>query len=952
MEPSSKWFEVSVLQAALRDSLDATNENALDNIRIAIDAIESRGSVETTEASLTNVGAAVFFKCIVQAYAVKVFKTKTTACGPLARILYWFATNVSSKQRRVIHEVLFYEKEYDASRLQAAVVVKKKEGKMKLQRDIKKPSPAVLLDLLAIRDLTDQETEAVLNLLLCVIKRDSDSDEGMMSSKSRTGESNIENEILVSRELLSLFLGRPLIADMSHGGTSAQITEDIRADEEIDVSHLDSGPSEDQEGEHGLHSLSDTLLLTAMNNCQSEDAFSAFLFNLDALYRGSVVLKKPQLHRILETMLSFEAVDASAVLLGGVKSYLVDNVALISDIAEYLFATPVLYLTSPTLSFDNICGLISFCAERLVSETPLRFPDVFNVFVKHSEAKDGNNQWICERLHLLSLFLSDEMESVPASNISEFFVESLFDVFLTLEDQMQWEDVENLHFDVFSDLRTITKYCHKNASFPVFSRLLKVSQLNSDVFARLSNEFCTHAIPHRWGNQPDTEDVTALLELCQVAQSESVEWLLMALESLLKSEAGRNEICNSKRSDADWMEVCGALLDTSSSEGCVVTNAVPVVVRLACTLDKDKCRHPINALMSEIEQFLCAEIQSDDFAAFLAVLADSSVSVLNDVIAAACSAAAGMERIEDIQFFSHLLNNLIDSSSEGAKPLKDALFSQLDELFGLMHDGAGKGRIDSLMELICLLLEDRNGLVNKDKAHPSDKHDGAIPPFSSARFPDGQGIQSESASLADMRRMIETFNRPNLSLESRDLRNTVLRTHTDPCNREEDDEAKFEESSMFLTATTEENIAMVQEVVADGNPVLLIGSTGVGKTATLTEVCRRKGVGFVRINMSSNLTPEDFLAKVTVGSGGEIVQELQPFAKSFEDGVWVLLDEMNLAEEGALKVVIDAMESGEIVICDKSSALSSTIVVKKHPDFRLFAAVKSAYQCSSERVRS
>ena len=937
MEPSSKWFELSVLQQALKDSLDATDDNALQHIRFAVDEIISRGSIETTETDLTSDGAAAFFQCILRAYAIRVFKKKTDACGPLARIFNWFVAKVSSKQRRAVYEVLFYQKEYDASKLSVTDVTKKRGSKTKLRKETDRPSAEVLLELLSIRNFTNQETEAVLNLLLCAISKDSDSDVNMMSSKPRTGENTIEDEIIASKELLSLFLNRSLISDVSHADTSAKITEEIQADGQIDVSQHDSESKEDQEADHGHESIPDTILVTAMNTCSSEEAFSAFLSNLNTLYNGSLVLKKPQLHRILEKMLSLEEVDASAFLLGGVKSELVDNVALLSDIAEYLFAAPVLYLTSPVLSFDNICGLISLCAEHIVLETPLRFPDVFSVFVKHSEVKDGNTQWICERLHLLSLFLSDETESVDASSISEVFVESLFAAFLTLEDQMHWEDEENLHFDVFADLTTIVEYCHKNASFPVFSSLLKVSQLNIDVFGKISNEFCSPGNLHRWANQPDTEDVIALLELCKVPQSESIEWVLMALESLLESEAGRSEIRNSLTSDADWIEVCEALLDTSS-DGSVTTDAVPALVRLACTLGKDKCIHPINALMSEIEQLLCAEIPSEDFAKFVTVLADLSADLPKEVIAAACNAAAGIESIEDVQFFSHLLTNLTDPSSEGTEPLKAALFSALGDLFSLMRESDERGRIDSLMEIICFILDDRNALVHKGEARPSDNY-AAIPPFSSARFPAGQGIQSETASLTDLRRMIETFERPNLSLESSDLRNAVLQTYRPPCKeKEEDGAAESKERSMILTATTEENIAMIQEVVADGNPVLLIGSTGVGKTATLTEVCRRRGVDFVRINMSSNLTPEDFLAKVTVDSSGKIVQELQPFADSFKNGVWVLLDEMNLAEEGALKVVIDAMESGEITVCDQSSALSSTTVIKKHPDFRLFAA--------------
>ncbi len=89
--------------------------------------------------------------------------------------------------------------------------------------------------------------------------------------------------------------------------------------------------------------------------------------------------------------------------------------------------------------------------------------------------------------------------------------------------------------------------------------------------------------------------------------------------------------------------------------------------------------------------------------------------------------------------------------------------------------------------------------------------------------------------------------------------------------------------------------------------------------------------------MSSNLTPDDFLGKLSITAGDVPDFTLQPFSKSFQNGDWVLLDEMNLAEEGALKVITDAMERGEIVLSDQSAADAATRVIKKDPRFRLFA---------------
>lgn len=82
----------------------------------------------------------------------------------------------------------------------------------------------------------------------------------------------------------------------------------------------------------------------------------------------------------------------------------------------------------------------------------------------------------------------------------------------------------------------------------------------------------------------------------------------------------------------------------------------------------------------------------------------------------------------------------------------------------------------------------------------------------------------------------------------------------------------------------------------------------------------------------------------------EFVNEVQPFAKSFRDGDWVLLDEMNLAEECALKVVMDAMETGQIVLQNQSSALNPTIRIERHKEFRLFATMNPWQAGKRERM--
>lgn len=121
----------------------------------------------------------------------------------------------------------------------------------------------------------------------------------------------------------------------------------------------------------------------------------------------------------------------------------------------------------------------------------------------------------------------------------------------------------------------------------------------------------------------------------------------------------------------------------------------------------------------------------------------------------------------------------------------------------------------------------------------------------------------------------------------------------------------------------------------------------------MTEVACRHKNSLVRINMSSAIISENFLSKLTVSVDDgktKFSNEIQPFAESFRKGRWVLLDELNLAEENVLKIVTDALETGQITIYDKSSALSPPIRIKQHKDFRLFATMNPWQAGKRERL--
>ena len=137
------------------------------------------------------------------------------------------------------------------------------------------------------------------------------------------------------------------------------------------------------------------------------------------------------------------------------------------------------------------------------------------------------------------------------------------------------------------------------------------------------------------------------------------------------------------------------------------------------------------------------------------------------------------------------------------------------------------------------------------------------------------------------------------------------------------------------------NVARILEAVHSPIPLLLEGATGVGKSATIQEAARVTGNALVRFNMSSRITIDDLLGKMalvtTPGGGEEDFQfQKQPFTGAYEQGKWLLLDELNLAPDNVLQCIETALDMGKLQLGGLSAF--STEAVQMHPNFRLFAA--------------
>ena len=151
-----------------------------------------------------------------------------------------------------------------------------------------------------------------------------------------------------------------------------------------------------------------------------------------------------------------------------------------------------------------------------------------------------------------------------------------------------------------------------------------------------------------------------------------------------------------------------------------------------------------------------------------------------------------------------------------------------------------------------------------------------------------------------------------------------------------------QQDRLVLTATARENVSKILEVLEDPIPILLEGSTGVGKSASVMEAAHQAGRTLVRYNMSSRVTIDDLLGKVSLVPDVETeTTRLQfldgPFTTAFARGYWILFDELNLAQDTVLQAIESALDTRQLTVSNSSSAEQPVLVYRMHSDFRLFA---------------
>ena len=946
-EIARKWLELNVLQTALKASVDGRIEQGLlKDARESVKSFIVSGSIEAGHNELTDLGSKAVMRCIVYAYAVRIFEQKGALCGPLARLLEWFVRQTDAETQRDFWDVLLFSRQYNASKLSVADVTngkyKRQEEKRKEQADL-----GILLELLSISQSMGQEDDAIVGLIEMALyeMRTYLTQSGSSSaSRGHGGVHRALQQVACSPELFTLFLSPLVVKTMSRGQTPPEQCLEISVEEMTELTWSDGRYDRGRHCTIGPRKRPDALIVDTLKSLPSRRDVAELISNLSDVYDSPSDFAKSQLcNKILKVIFCSDNVMMFDALCSTLQTTKRKNDALVLDILVCLFESSFLFGDLPALTMAHFSNLVSFCLRSIGQSIPQAAAETcFRSVTQFQPQTKKEKEWRFERLSLLRFFFAEDVALTLVTSLDADMFHSLGGLFLFLHRDPDLARLKEEAEKLSSTLKSLSHYCHYADRINVFPCLLHLAQENGGNFCVPLQNSCSLDMITKWTRRPRVDEVRMLVDLYLCHDDKEGTWLRSALSWLMESANGQQALQDAAIGESTWAEVRDRLLGLMNDVREQNIDSLLCLTRLVYLLLNLHPEIVVPTLKLVAHGIVHFEMPDDEFDLLMrAMTADlhRSDTVLKKMLSAAFDASLSEASLSDITFFDMLIAFVERQPAEDKGSLCRVIRQLLHKVFDLMEKDESEIQMGSLKKLVHLAIEGRTESGTEAETAVDSSQDIHMRPFFSATFPEGKTVQVDTASLDDVKKMANVFYRRQLNLASASLREEILLPPAEMKGTVEsaDDCSSKNATSLIRTPTTEENLQMIEEVVEYDRPVLLYGASGVGKTATLRELAERKGVNLVRLNMSSNLTPEDFLAKISFDLRGQIVLDVQPFARSFEKGDWVLLDEMNLAEESALKVVVDAVENGEIVLCDQSSALTPPRILKKHPNFRLFA---------------
>lgn len=122
--------------------------------------------------------------------------------------------------------------------------------------------------------------------------------------------------------------------------------------------------------------------------------------------------------------------------------------------------------------------------------------------------------------------------------------------------------------------------------------------------------------------------------------------------------------------------------------------------------------------------------------------------------------------------------------------------------------------------------------------------------------------------------------------------------------------------------------------IKTNKPVLLIGETGVGKTALIRYLASKTNNAFRRVNLNGQTSVDEFVGKTLLNKEGTYWID-GILTESLRKGYWLLLDEINSALPEVLFVLHSLLDDDRYIVLSENKGE----IVRPHPNFRLFCSM-------------
>jgi cobaltochelatase CobS len=126
----------------------------------------------------------------------------------------------------------------------------------------------------------------------------------------------------------------------------------------------------------------------------------------------------------------------------------------------------------------------------------------------------------------------------------------------------------------------------------------------------------------------------------------------------------------------------------------------------------------------------------------------------------------------------------------------------------------------------------------------------------------------------------------------------------------------------------------IAKAVYTGEPVMLIGPAGSGKTHLAQQIAKGLGLRFAFCSLTAGITEARLVGRfVPLGANGSFQFIPGQFAEFYKNGGLYLLDEMDAADPNVLLAINAALANGHLEIPNPDEP-----IITRHPDFRVMAA--------------